>query len=308
MPPEHGDEERGVSDFRVAGPTPGSSGAVANGAAARTRIYGPGYLSEVVFALDPVATVGDQVVDGGSVLVRASLQEGTALTAQKARWRYRGYVVSGDSIVLHPNVYLRRGEQLTLVVQVRARDNLISTTLGVNLSVSARVSMRPVAGAERDAHPYGMFIPGSGTRRRIAVTDPAAGAEWTYTVDTGLMQYLAAVQFTFTASVAAATRHPRVSVDDGSVSSFAQSKYVIGTQTYVASDSFNHQLSKNMEQRSTATGAIRHDPWPEGVVLAGSTRQSATRIRSVTSNLQGGDDYTQIYLDVEEWVLDLEAA
>jgi len=307
MPPEQ-DEDRGVSDFRVNGPTPGTTGVAANGPVASAGVHGPGYVSEIVFALDPVATVGDQVVDGGSVLVRASLQAGAGLLAQRARWRYRGYVVSGDSIVLHPNVYLRRGEQLTLVVQLRARNNLISATVGVAMSASVRVSMRPVAGAERDAHPYGMFVLGSGTRRRVTVTDPAAGAEWTYSVDTGLMQYIAAIQFTFTASAAAATRHPRVSVDDGSVATFAQSKYVIGTQTYVASDSFNHQLSKNMEQRSTATGAIRHDPWPEGVVLAGSTRQSATRIRSVTTNLQGGDDYTQIYLDVEEWVLDLEAA
>jgi len=273
---------------------------VANGAAEVRELVGPGYFSEFVVALDPAATAGDLVIEGGSVLVTAELSSGATIGARKARWRYRGYAVSNDSIVLHPNIYLRANETLRLIVQLRARNDVISSTLSVNASVSARVSMKPVPGAERDAHPYGRRIDGTGTRRLITGADPAAGSEVTVAAPTGVEWRVISASVELVTAAGGGSRLPRL-------------------QHRTDSDALIARYAQGASQGGSLTG--RHT-W--GSVLAhggdiGTFSQAISGIADIrmlggydltasTVNLAGTDNYGAMTLEVEEWITAQEAA
>ncbi|HEY3042612.1 MAG TPA: hypothetical protein VGJ39_01210 [Vicinamibacterales bacterium] len=135
---------------------------------------------------------------------------------------------------------------------------------------------------------------GPGVIRSITGTNPAAGVEITETVPTNARWRLIAMNFQFTTDATVSNRLVTIALDDG-VTNFSRtdSGQLQGAST---TPSYTGLVGAGF---STAAGGIRHIPLPAGPLLMGGFR-----IRTSTTNLQAGDDYTAPQLLVEEWIED----
>lgn len=142
--------------------------------------------------------------------------------------------------------------------------------------------------------PFGVqddSVKGPGRIVNNLITVPGAGAEFVYTVAASRRQRIQALIFTLVTAVAVAVRGVRVVVDD-SVNVIAQ---VPANITQAASLT---QLY-NVGAYPTNPAAIAGEefvPLPPGLVL-----QSGFRIRSLTNNIQPADQYSALFVLVEEW-------
>jgi hypothetical protein len=132
---------------------------------------------------------------------------------------------------------------------------------------------------------------GPGDLRAIAVGNPAAGSDWTFTVPANTRMRIQAVGMTFVASAAVANRNVRLMFSDGgnpywrssgqAVITAGQTKGIYGSPQSVVQN----------------LGGEMNIPTPIGLImLAGQLIQSATQA------LDAGDQFSQIIIEVEEWV------
>ncbi len=143
--------------------------------------------------------------------------------------------------------------------------------------------------------PGGMIrspLEGPGVMRSIVGTDPAAGAEISETVPTNARWRLIAFTSTLVTSAAVANRRLRLVHDDGAniyCNAFSTLLLPASTTTTVTwGDSY--PLVENTDQQITA-------PLPrQDMLLAGS------RIRTITTNFQAGDNWAAPVYLVEEWI------
>lgn len=128
--------------------------------------------------------------------------------------------------------------------------------------------------------------------KRVASADPAAGAEIEQTVPAGTWWVLMGVQLQLVTSATAANRRPALVVDDGTTEvhrlRVGVDQAASLTRTYIFTPSVDAEVDRS------ATFLEMIEPLPELVLPGGY------RIRTVTANLQAGDNYGPAQLFVAE--------
>lgn len=132
---------------------------------------------------------------------------------------------------------------------------------------------------------------GQGFVRSVQVGNPAAGAEWSFSVPNFSRARVRSVFFTLQTAAAVATRIVTLVVDDGAniVGQFAANVTQIAslTETYTASAA---------PFVTTSLGTSEYIPLPPDLLL-----EQGFRIRTVTTAIQGADQYSTISLLIEQW-------
>lgn len=122
--------------------------------------------------------------------------------------------------------------------------------------------------------------------------NPAAGADWTFTVPVSARMRVQSFAATFTASATVANRQVALFVDDG------------------ANVYWSHVLGSNITASQVATVTGTGTNAPTGVVATtqsfvippGLILPPGHRIRTVTTGIQAGDQWSAIWFGMEEWL------
>ena len=133
---------------------------------------------------------------------------------------------------------------------------------------------------------------GYGLVRSILGTNPAAGAEMLETVPTGARWRLQALKITFVTDATVSNRLPEIVVDNGTFI-YLQ---VDGPQNITASTTRQVVITPGIV-RTSATANADTIGIPSDLYL-----EADYRIRTLTSNLQAGDNYAAPIYNVEEWI------
>lgn len=114
----------------------------------------------------------------------------------------------------------------------------------------------------------------------VSGSDPAAGAESTITVPAGEVWELIGFEVTLVTDATVANRRPRIVLDDGTTEFFRQAAGadITASLTTIV-------VGSGASVASLAAG-VAHIPLAPGVILGPSYR-----IRTLTLNLQAGDNY-----------------
>lgn len=135
-------------------------------------------------------------------------------------------------------------------------------------------------------------VSGIGNSRSITGTTPAAGAEISETVATGLLWRPQMFGFKFTTSGVAGNRQVAVSIDDG-VNIFG---YIISNVNCGPGAAFFFLMGSGFPVGVLYANTINL-PLPADLRL-----QSGCRIRTSTGSLNAGDQYSNVQYLVEEWI------
>jgi len=131
-----------------------------------------------------------------------------------------------------------------------------------------------------------------GFRHSIQVANPAAGTDWTFTA--AVQQRVAVISFSaiFTAAAAAASRNVTIIVDDGA--------NTVWQDDVSASITISQVATVNGSQTQAPAGIIATTLFvvlPPGLILP-----PGWRIRSSTANINAGDQWSAIWLNVDEFI------
>ncbi len=140
----------------------------------------------------------------------------------------------------------------------------------------------------------GDVLAGAGRTEAFGVGNPAAGADWTYTVFTHQRVKVIAVSALLTTAAAVANRAPRLIIDDGAVTLFEAPAAV----AIPASQVVQHSWGAGAGGPVTADNAAAiSSPIPNDLFLTGGMR-----VRTSTGLLQAADQWSNIRLLLQEWV------
>lgn len=129
------------------------------------------------------------------------------------------------------------------------------------------------------------------TIRSITVTTPAAGAEFSQTVDAAKRWRIQSLRAKLQASAAVATRSPQLFIDDG-----ANVFYVAEWPAQITAGSGQFYIAASGTQKAANVTDHAVYTFPIGLILA-----PGSRIRSNTLSIQAADQWSLIQLLVEEW-------
>lgn len=131
-----------------------------------------------------------------------------------------------------------------------------------------------------------------GILRSVAGTDPAAGVEISETVPTGARWRLQAIAFSLVTDATAVNRETSITFDDGTT------VVSVAPSSANQAQSVTRRYSGNIAgvRGAAATAAEIAIALPDVKLPAGS------RIKTVTINLAGGDNYGAPQMLVEEWL------
>lgn len=169
---------------------------------------------------------------------------------------------------------------------------------GNSATVLQTLMQGPVTALTRRAwpgSPVAAAIEGPGTLRTIAGTDPAANTSISETVPTGARWRLHSMAFSLVTDANAANREVSITFDDGATA-------------YMVAASGVNQAASLTRRYSAAKGGIRGAAATAAeitIALPDVWLPAGHRIRTVTTNIQAGDNYGAPLLHVEEH---LEAA
>lgn len=140
-----------------------------------------------------------------------------------------------------------------------------------------------------------LMVPGEGPGFITSVqqANPAAGADWTYTVPVSRRQRIQSLSSTLVTSAAAANRDVQLIVDDGVnvVWQMSAPAAVVAATTQVFSATGTNLPTGIITTTTTLV-------LPPGLVL-----QNGHRIRTATTGIQAGDQWSNIFLMIEDWVI-----
>jgi hypothetical protein len=137
-------------------------------------------------------------------------------------------------------------------------------------------------------------VAGAGARRVVAGADPAAGVEWSITVPTDARWRFIALRVLLVNDATVASRVPVFVFDDG-----ANEFYNVAAQiALVASQTGSYSIGGG-QGSAQSVGTSMTLPAPQDFYLG-----AGFRIRSNTSNLQAGDNWTAPQALIEEWLED----
>jgi hypothetical protein len=148
--------------------------------------------------------------------------------------------------------------------------------------------------------PLGTYI-GSKRVRDIAVrevvgTDPAAGVEVGETLGADVAWEVLALWLELVTSATAANRYVEAAMDDAGANEFVR---IPQEATFNQAASLTRKYSYSKQARAVnnaANSGSYGEPWPDGVIV-----KPGSRIRSITTNLQVGDNYVAPRLLVVEY-------
>jgi len=130
-------------------------------------------------------------------------------------------------------------------------------------------------------------------RKTVTGSDPAAGAEFSETIPAGKIWNLIAIAVAFVADATVASRTPEIIIDDGT------NEILRLTDRTVITASQTRTLQANRFGVLPAdTATVHYFILPLGFELP-----AGYRVRSVTTNLQAGDNYGAPKLIVDEYVI-----
>jgi hypothetical protein len=135
-------------------------------------------------------------------------------------------------------------------------------------------------------------IEGPGWVHSLQQANPAAGADWTLTALPGQRLAVKSFSATFAAAVAAASRNITVIVDDG--------VNIVWQDDLNVAVTASQTVSVNATQTNVTTGIVPTTLFvvlPPGLIL-----MPGWRLRASTANIQGADQWSAIWFNVEEWL------
>lgn len=135
-------------------------------------------------------------------------------------------------------------------------------------------------------------VESNGWLHSVQQANPAAGADWTMTVPASRRRRVNSFSAIFAAAVAVANRNVQVIVDDG------------------ANTVWEDDLNASITSGQTVTVACTGTNVPTGVVATilhavippGLIMPAGWRLRTTTANINGADQWSAIWLNVEDWV------
>lgn len=134
---------------------------------------------------------------------------------------------------------------------------------------------------------------GPGAIASIHVTNPAAGVDWQTQPGTGVRWRLISFNAVYTASAAVATRVPNLIITDGAANRVFTG---VPTQGIVASAAVSVTGSTVIQPNITASNTVTV-PLPLGMIVEG-----AQIVEVITQAIQAADQWSAIFLNVEQWV------
>lgn len=164
-----------------------------------------------------------------------------------------------------------------------------------NFDMGAVLISGSLVGTSWLAWPYSNPRPltdGQGLFFHQAQANPAAGADFTYTVPTTVTGRLKSVFFTFVTSAAAATRGVRIVIQDDLGDVLVRSAANI-TQVASLTQFYN---GGHFPFASTAIVGEAYIPLPNDFLMQGNWT-----ISSLTNNIQAADQYSTIQIAYEAW-------
>lgn len=126
----------------------------------------------------------------------------------------------------------------------------------------------------------------------ITVADPAAGAEWTYTVPAGILLCPIAVRCTFVTSAVVANRYNRILFSDATPVALAATQLDLAI---AASQTMLLHYAQGLTPVNPAAHGLKTAPCPIIYLQAGFT------ISSLTLAINAGDQYSQIRITARTW-------
>lgn len=165
---------------------------------------------------------------------------------------------------------------------------------GANFTETEVLASGTITAAKRVSWPDSPMLgplDSPGALRSIAGTSPGAGAEITETVPTGARWEVIAFGARFTASAAAANRFPRLTIDDGGAVPYIDEGVLATAQTanQVARYTWREGLNAQINQINFNGGL------PELTAIP-----AASRIKTITTGIQAGDQWDQVQYLVRE--------
>lgn len=140
-------------------------------------------------------------------------------------------------------------------------------------------------------------VAGSGTMRLILGTQPGAGAEVSETVPAGKIWRVVAFLVSLVTNATVATRTAEFAIDDGSGNIFSWGQPQLAQS---ASLTFPYILAAGVNPAFPPSG-VRQGNSVHVATPGLSYLLPGYRIRTVSTNLQAGDQYGQPKYQVEEW-------
>lgn len=135
---------------------------------------------------------------------------------------------------------------------------------------------------------------GAGLAKPVQVANPAAGADWTYTVPASSRNRIVSLSATLTAAAAVANRFVSLIIDDGAnvVAVIPSGITLVATivNTYTFADSVPQTAAFDLKSAA---------PLPSNIILP-----PAYRVRVTTTNIQAADQWTNIWLHIHDWIND----
>lgn len=183
----------------------------------------------------------------------------------------------------------RVGQCYVVVEIVRGQTGAMQT-LGIILEGYVATNSGPAF----PGTPLLLSADGPGFIRSIAVADPAAGAEWSQTVPTNARWRVLGVDAALVTDATVANREAVLTIDDGAS---IVAEIAAGT-AQAASLTRRYSFARGVQRGGPAASTIINAPIPDAILMGGY------RIRSVTTNLQAGDNWGAPQLWVEQWIED----
>lgn len=178
---------------------------------------------------------------------------------------------------------------------VKRGELFVKISLRVDGVVVALLAEGYVAESHKIAWPGGDFegsTDGRGLIRSVSGTDPAAGSEILETVPVGACWRLISANATIVTDATVIGRRPALIIDDGINAIYKISDGADITAGLTAPVVFSQGFGA-----AVVSNGIHVIAFPQYILL-----QAGYRIKTVTSNLQAGDNYSAPQLLVEEWI------
>jgi hypothetical protein len=139
---------------------------------------------------------------------------------------------------------------------------------------------------------YLSSIEGPGFITSVNVANPAAGADWTFTASAAVRFRVVSVNAQLLTSAAVANRIPRMLIDDGAniVSNGAPNQIVPASTT------------SQVTGTTTVTSAGANIPDVLCSIPGNAILKPGWRLRSNTVNIQAADQWSNIWLNLEQWI------
>jgi hypothetical protein len=194
-----------------------------------------------------------------------------------------GFLLSATATMLP--LFNTRGDGFVIVELVRAGTPVVSVSL---VLISGFITGRQAL--TYPTSPVTSPFDQRGLIRSVLGTNPGAGVEITETVPAGVMWRLSSIAFRLVTDATAGNRQVILRLDDGS-STFAD---IPAPAVQIALLDVGYTFGDGLTSFASAFDQIA--PTPRGVLL-----QAGWRIRTLTTNLQAGDNFGAPEFNIEEW-------